>query len=59
MRTNCTITANHAGQSGGTFTLGALTCSGTTCSGNTSGDPAVADNCTEIGTGSGCGTCAA
>lgn len=58
--TNCTITNNHAGQAGGgTYTLGALICSGTTYSGNTSGDPEVSDNCTQIGAGSGCNTCAA
>lgn len=58
--TNVTITNNYAGQSGGgTFNLGTLTCTGTTYSGNTSGDPAVADNCTEIGSGTGCATCAA
>lgn len=57
---NCTISNNYAGQSGGgTFNLGAITCTGTTYSGNTSGDPAVADNCTEIGAGTGCTTCVA
>lgn len=57
---NCAITNNHAGQAGGgTYTLGAVTCTGSTYSGNTSGDPAAADNCTEVGAGSGCTTCVA
>ena len=57
---NCTISNNHAGQAGGgTYTLGAITCTGSTYSGNTSGDPAAPDNCTEIGAGSGCNTCVA
>ena len=57
---NCTISNNHAGQAGGgTYTLGEVTCTGSTYSGNTSGDPAVSDNCTEVGAGSGCNTCVA
>jgi hypothetical protein len=52
---NCTISNNHAGQAGGgTYTLGAVTCTGSTYAGNTSGDPAASDNCTQVGAGSGC-----
>lgn len=57
---NCTISNNHAAQAGGgTYTLGEVICTGTTYSGNTSGDPAVPDNCTQIGAGSGCAACTA